>query len=374
MTSLNRDQRIVEWLVRDLTSEDPAVRETSLDRLGSLPGDHIDLIATRLADPDPEVRGSAAANLGGVRLPDAWPHLVQAARKEPSDEVRRTIVLALENYHDQEILDVLLELLAQGERDYRIHLNAVAQLWKYDPTIVVPRLMALLLENVHSLVRLHAADSLELLDELCAPDLPRQQFWLRLAEDADPAVSGLATRALNRQLAAPPADILALIVRRLHHSEPDERSIALHRLSMLAPASAVIFAKPLLEDDHPEVRVACCACLGSIHDAAGVPLLITELRSDLESRVQTAALLGLENYHTAQIGDALLEVLEKGDLAGNALSILCRQLWKYPSSRTVLLLQRVLASSVKLPHRPAVESALAFLLRLVSQASAPPAI
>jgi HEAT repeat protein len=135
---------------------------------------------------------------------------------------------------------------------------------------------------------------------------------------------------------------------------------------MLAPGSAIAIAKPFLEDEHPEVRVACCACLGSIHDDAGIPLLLTALHADLQPRVQTAALLGLENYHTAEIGDALLEVLETGALAGNALSILCRQLWKYPSNRTLLLLQRVLGSSVKLPHRPAVESTLAFLLRFAS--------
>jgi hypothetical protein len=91
--------------------------------------------------------------------------------------------------------------------------------------------------------------------------------------------------------------------------------VALHRLSMLAPASSSILAIPLLEDGDEDVRVACCACLG-------------------------------------------------GAVASDALPILYRQLWKYPSTRTVEMLQRKLASSVRSQHRPLIESTLGFLVRL----------
>jgi hypothetical protein len=114
---------------------------------------------------------------------------------------------------------------------------------------------------------------------------------------------------------------------------------------------------------------------GRSRDRFAAPLkispLLAVLRSDPEPRVRVAALLGLENYHAAEIGDCLLDMLEVGTASGDALSILCRQLWKYPSDRTVALLQRVLGSSIKLPYQPLIESTLAFLVRLeTSQSSA----
>lgn len=345
----------------------------SLDRFGSLSGDHTEFIAKGLVDPDPEVRGSAAANLGAVRRAKAWPHLVRAARSELSDEVQRHISLAFEGYREEIILDLLLELLAQRDRDYRLRMNAVMQLWKYEPTIVVPRLIEVMLGDEHALVRLHAASSLELLDELCPFDASLRQLWLRLAEEDQAGVAKLATTVLNRTSVHTSADILVLITRRLNHPEPDERSIALHRLSMLAPTSATAIAEPLLEDQHPGVRMACCSCLGAVRDDTGIPLLLTALRADPESRVQSAALQGLENYHTTEIGEILLDMLDAEALAGDALSTLCRQLWKYPSTRTIELLQRVLQSSVKLPHRLFVESTLAFLQRFASADPGSPA-
>ena len=365
MAAFALDERIVRWLARDARDPVRDVKETALDRLGALSSPTEVLVAS-LVDPDPEVRGTAAANLGRVRRASAWPPLVRAARSEPSDEALGHIVGALARYHDQLILDVLLELLAQRDREYLIRMEVVSQLWKYEPVIVVPTLIEIALGDDRDLVRSSAADSLELLDEVSPSDPARHEVWLRLADDSDPGVANVATRGLHQETVTRVPDVLAAISRRLQRPAADERSFALYRLSLLAPASARSLARPLLDDEHPGVRVACCACLGAIRDDAGIPLLLTALRSDREQRVQTAALLGLENYHTAEIGEVLLDVLEAGSLAGDALSILCRQLWKYPSIRTVELLRGVLGASVKLPHRPAVESTLAFLQRFAS--------
>jgi hypothetical protein len=111
-----------------------------------------------------------------LRQPHAWPNLVRAAREELSDEVLRHIVLALEGYSHQAILEVLLEVLGNRERDYRIRLNAARQLWKYDPTVIVSSLQAVAMSDDHPLVRLHAADSLELIDELLPFEASRQQL------------------------------------------------------------------------------------------------------------------------------------------------------------------------------------------------------
>ena len=102
---------------------------------------------------------------------------MRSVREELSDEVRRHIVLALEGYSQQAIFDVLLEVLRQRERDYRIRLNAVCQLWKHDPAVVAPSLEATVMSDDHPLVRLHAADSLELIGELLPFEPSRRAFW-----------------------------------------------------------------------------------------------------------------------------------------------------------------------------------------------------
>ncbi|HET7502417.1 MAG TPA: HEAT repeat domain-containing protein, partial [Kofleriaceae bacterium] len=283
-----------------------------------------------------------------------------------SDDVLCQIVGGLAGYKDPEISDVLLELLARRDREYLVRMEVVVQLWKYDPTTVRPRLAEIALGDDHEIVRAHAADSLELLDGVAPPDPERQQRWLQLVDDDIPGVAAAAARALGGDSTAPADTVLEVISSRLQHTLPEQRAFALHHLSMLAPATAASLAIPLLGDVHKDVRIACCACLGAIRDPVTVTPLVATLRCDPEARVRVAALLGLENYYAAEIGDALLELLDSGILEGDALSILCRQLWKYPSERTVDLLQRVLRSSVKLAYRPLVESTLAFLQRLAT--------
>ncbi len=358
------DERMVQWLARDARSPQREVKETALDRLGSLP-DSTEILVTSLVDPDPEVRGTAAANLGRVRSANAWPPLVRAVSDEPSDEVLYHIVGALDGYYDPTIVDVLLRLLDQRDREYQIRLAVVVQLWKYEPVVVRPKLVEVLLGDDNAIVRAHAADSLELLDEVLPPDPGRGQFWLGLLSDDTPGVAKAAKKVLHRET-APFANVLAALSGRLQHPTTEVRGFALHRLSMLAPASAASLAIPLLDDEEYDVRIECCACLGAIRDLAAISPLLAALRSDPEPRVQTAALLGLENYYTAEIGKALLDVLETEVLSGGALLILCRQLWKYPSERTVTRLRGVLGSSVKLSDRPLVESTLSFLERFAT--------
>jgi hypothetical protein len=59
-------------------------------------------------------------------------------------------------------------------------------------------------------------------------------------------------------------------------------------------------------------------------------------------------------------------MLEAGTARGDAPAVLCRQLWKYPSARTVELLRQVLDSSIDVPHRFLVDDTLSFPVRLVA--------
>jgi HEAT repeat protein len=368
MFPLALDERIVRWLAREARGAQREIKERALDRLGLL-SDASELLTAGLEDLDPEIRSTAAANLGRVRRADAWPPLVRAARNEPSSDVLCQIVGALAGYRDPMIADVLSELLAGRDRDYRVRMEVVVQLWKYDSVAVRPPLAEIALGDDNGIVRAHAASSLELLDEVAPADPQRHQLWLRLADDDTPGVASAAARALRRENAPLVSNVLEAISRRLQQGATDERAFALYRLAMLAPASAVSLALPLLADVHHEVRIACCACLAAIRDMTTIPNLVAVLRSDPEPRVHVAALLALENYYSTEIGDLLLDLIEAGTVSGDALSIACRQLWKYPSDRTLASLQRVLGSSIKLPHRSVIESTLAFLVRL----DAPPA-
>jgi len=363
MVSLSLDGRIMQWLVRDARSLQPDIRERALDRLGAL-SDTVEPLVAGLLDGDPEIRSAAAANLGRVRRADAWPPLLHAAHIESSDDVLCQVLGALAAYQDPSISDALIELLARRDRDYRVRMEVVLQLWKYDPSVVRPELAKVVLSDDNDIVRAHAADSLELLDKVQPADPGRHQVWLRISDDQAPGVAAAVARALRDADLPLTGSVLEAISRRLHHVATDERALALHRLSMLAPTSAATLAIPLLEDVHQDVKVACCDCLGAIRDPIVIPALLATLRSAQEPRVRVATLLGLENYHAAPIGKILLDMLEAGTASGDALAVLCRQLWKYPSARTIALLRQVLASSIKLPHRAIVEDTLAFLARL----------
>lgn len=365
MSAFAREQELASFVARDLSRAEPELRESALDRLGSLAGDHVEIIAGRLDDPDPEVRGAAAVNLGRVRRPGAWPRLLRASHAESSDEVQRHIVAALAPYHDDAILSRLLELLARRDGDYRVRMEIAVQLWRYEPEIVIPVIIDLVRGEDDDIVRAHAAETLELLDELDPGARVPRELWHQLVEDGRGAAR-VAERALGREAAGPAGDVLSAIARRLRHPAAEERSFALDRLSMLAPAPAMTLAQPLLDDEAPRVRAACCGCLGAIRDEAAIPLLLTALRTEEAPQVKTAALIGLESYHAAEIGSALLQQLEAGSCTGGALSILCRQLWKYPSARSVELLRRTLSSKAELPHRWSVESSLALLEQLLS--------
>ncbi|HEX3473988.1 MAG TPA: HEAT repeat domain-containing protein [Kofleriaceae bacterium] len=363
MFSSSLHERIVQRLTRDAFSPQLEVKERALDRLGALDG-AVELLIAGLRDPDPEIRSTAAVNLGRIRRLEAWPPLVWAARNESSEDALCRVVGALAAYHDPTIAEVLSELLAARERDYRVRMEVVVQLWKYEPRAARAQLVDVVLSDDNEIVRVHAADSLEFLNNVYPIDPDRRQLWLRLVEDDASGVVDSAVKALQSDETAPVGNVLAEISRRLQHPAADERAFALHRLSMLGPPSSASLAIPLLDDADQGVRVSGCACLGEIRDPTAIPALLAVLSSHSGPRVRVAALLALENYYATEIGEALLNMLDTGAVNSNALSVLCRQLWKYPSNRTVELLQRVLASSIQLPHRPVVEDTLRFLMCL----------
>jgi HEAT repeat protein len=334
MTAFVPVPRIIAALATSARSPRSDIREEALEWLGAFP-DQTALLIAGLDDPSPVVRETAAANLGRVRRAAAVPALLAAARRETSDEVLDQVVGALAAYRDAAVLAGLLELLDRAESSHLTRFEVVVQLWKYDRDDVVAKLSELAVGDDHWLVRMHAVDSLELLDEVRGGD--------------DAAGSG------------PTDGVQRVLARRLQHADADVRSHALYRLGLLAPKSALKLATPLLDDEHDGVRAGCCQCLGVLRDAAAIPHLLQALREDPAPRVKAAALIGLEEYYDAELGEALLATAEQSSLESDAFSILARQLWRYPSARTAAVVRDVLASRPDLPHRAFVASTLAFV-------------
>ena len=152
----------------------------------------------------------------------------------------------------------------------------------------------------------------------------------------------------------------------LRRPEREERTHALHRLAMLNPEDAFELAMPLLEDTEAGVRAACCRCLGTIRDTRCIQPLLLMLASDSAEAAQAGVLVGLEEYHSDEIGESLLGLAEKPNLSDLALPILYRQLWKYPSERTIASLHLALASSTSRQCRESIEGSVRFLTRLGS--------
>ena len=359
MTAFVPEPRIIAALATSARSPQSDIREEALERLGAL-ADQTALLIAGLDDPWPEVRETAAANLGRVRRAAAVPALLAAARRETSDEVLGQVVGALASYCDAAVPALLLDLLDRAESSHLTRFQVVVQLWKYDRADVVAKLSELAVGDDHWLVRMHAVDSLELLDEVRGRDAAAGSLRHRLASyDMVPD-----TRVAEKDR-EPTGDVQRALAKRLQHADAAVRSHALHRLGLLAPDSALELATPLLNDEHDEVRAGCCVCLGVLRDAAAIPHLLRALRADPAPRVKAAALVGLEDYYDAELGEALLAALERNGLESDALSILARQLWRYPSSRTATLLRDVLASRPRLPHRAVVASSLAFVVQLL---------
>jgi HEAT repeat protein len=357
MTVFVPKSRIIAALAAAARSPLAAVRDEAFERLGAF-ADQTELLIAGLDDPSPDVRETAAANLGRVRQPTALPALLAASRQETSDSVVRQVVGALASYRDPAALAVLLELLDRADSSHLTRLEIVTQLWKYDRDDVFARLAEIALGDDHWLVRTHAVDSLDLLDEVRGRDAEARSLWHRIVSDH----VVLKVSGPNRE---PAGDLRHALARRLQHSHAAVRSHALHRLALLAPESAIELATPLLRDERDEVRAASCYCLGVLRDAATIPYLLRALHADPAPRVKAAALIGLEDYHDAALGEALLAILEQHGLEADALSILARQLWRYPSTRTASLVRELLASRAELPHRAVVESSLAFIVRLL---------
>jgi HEAT repeat protein len=182
----------LQTAISDLQNSNSDVRELALDKIGTLkPDNAFEIIAPFLSDPEAEVRGTAACNLGDIGDIRSVPYLIELARKDPVEKVRSEALSALENYRDPEILKCLIDEVYRKKKSRRPRQIVAQQLQHYNNEESVDALMILLLQDDDVYVRIFAADSLL---ELNRPRL--REVWEQALEDESTYVIEIANKAL----------------------------------------------------------------------------------------------------------------------------------------------------------------------------------
>jgi len=184
----------LQTAIANLQNSNPDIQELALDKIGSLkPDNALEIILPFLSDPNPELRGAAACNLGEISDSRAVSHLIEVSRKDPEEKVRGEALAALENYRDPEILKCLVDEVYREKQSRRPRQVAAQQLQHYNNEQSVEALIILLLEDEDVYVRIFAADS------LLALNCPRlYEVWKEASlEDDSTYVIGIANKALQ---------------------------------------------------------------------------------------------------------------------------------------------------------------------------------
>lgn len=190
-SGVNPMPETIERILEKLQSTDPATRERALDEISSLkPDQAVDLIAPFLEDADPEVRGTAASNLGLIQDERAVPFLIRAVQTDSSEHVRAEALASLAEYGGSDVLECLIAEVKRPKKSRRPRQEVAKQLRRYDTEPAADALIALL-DDPDVFVRDYAAESLA---ELNRPRL--RKVWQRALGDQSADVQEIAKAAL----------------------------------------------------------------------------------------------------------------------------------------------------------------------------------
>ncbi|NJO60859.1 MAG: HEAT repeat domain-containing protein [Richelia sp. RM2_1_2] len=179
--------------ISELQSSKPEMIELALDKIGTLkPDNALELIIPFLSDSNPEIRETAACNLGDINDNRSVPYLIELVRTDSEESVRSEALSSLESYKQPEILKCLVDEVYR-EKKSRIPRQIVAkQLQNYNNDQSVDALITLLLEDADVYVRIFAADSLL---ELNRNRL--YEVWQQALNDESTYVRDIANKAIT---------------------------------------------------------------------------------------------------------------------------------------------------------------------------------
>lgn len=177
--------------IPELQNSNPDIRELALDKIGTLkPDNAFEIIVPFLSDLEPEVRSTAAGNLGEIGESRSMLHLIGLAKNDSVEEVRSEALSALANYRSPEILKCLIDEVERVKKSRRPRQIVAQQLQHYNNEKSVDALSFLMYDD-DVYVRIFAADSLL---ELNRPRL--QKVWEQALEDESTYVIEIANKAL----------------------------------------------------------------------------------------------------------------------------------------------------------------------------------
>lgn len=183
----------LQAVIAELQNSNPDIRELALDKIGTLkPDNAFEIIVPFLSDLDPEIRSTAACNLGDISNNYSVPYLIELARKDPVEKVRSEALSALENYRDAEILKCLIDEVHREKKSRRPRQIVAQQLQYYNNEHSVDALITLLLQDDDVYVRIFAADSLLVLNRMRL-----REVWEQALEDESTYVIEIANKALQ---------------------------------------------------------------------------------------------------------------------------------------------------------------------------------
>lgn len=183
----------LEQIRHNLFSTDAEVVEKALDDLGTLnPPGAFELMLPFLQDENPEIRGSAACNLGDIKDEKSIRPLLNTVQNDADKEVRSHAIMALENYHSLEILAILLEQINNEDNTNGARIFIADQLINYEGEAVIQGLIELSAPERGTHVRIAAIDALYTKND---PEL--KGYWEMLREhETHPYLQEVAELAL----------------------------------------------------------------------------------------------------------------------------------------------------------------------------------
>jgi HEAT repeat protein len=194
----------------DLENSDPEICELALDTIGTLnPQNAFEIIARFISAPNPEIRETAACNLGDIQDDRSIPVLIDLAENDSIETVRAEALQALDNYRSPEIFQCLIDEINREKQSRRPRQIVARQLQHYPNLKSIESLAYLLLNDNDVHVRIASADSLSALQEKFIESYFNfQTVWQRTIdiEDESDYIINLAIEAQGKLKSTPQSE------------------------------------------------------------------------------------------------------------------------------------------------------------------------
>jgi len=277
-----------------LFAQTPATTPPSSSQAGTPPAAASNVMIEQLKNPNASTRAKAARELGRAQDVSGLPALAEAV-SDPSDKVRREVVLALAQMHQPEVLDALVK--ATQDDDEEISVLAVQSLvGYYTGNVPTPGFTGFVKKNWQRAKGHFSADTTRIdpgvyVDPKVIAALDATLKSTQSIHASCEAAKGLGILAARSAL----PDLVAAA-----HSSDEALSIeSLNALSKIKDRSAGPRLLDLLDSPNKEIKQQASVTVGILRTAQAAPKLRYIFENDSDPKSQERAMEGL-----AYLGDA----------------------------------------------------------------------